>query len=180
MSISRVQAAYTFPASFLLCASRNPCPCGWLGDNKHQCTCRPGEIERYQRKVSGPLLDRIDIQVHVPRVEFKDLRTKAPGEKSAVIRERVCAARQIQLQRLQPAGLYCNAQMSHREVERFCQLDAPSMALLEQVFAALGLSARSYDRIIKVARTIADLAGGGAITTAHVAEAIQLRTSTQK
>ena len=180
VSISRVQAAYTFPASFLLCASRNPCPCGWLGDNKHQCTCRPGEIERYQRKVSGPLLDRIDIQVHVPRVEFKDLRTKAPGEKSVVIRERVCAARQIQLQRLQPAGLYCNAQMSHREVERFCQLDAPSMALLEQVFAALGLSARSYDRIIKVARTIADLAGGGAITAAHVAEAIQLRTSTQK
>jgi magnesium chelatase family protein len=129
VSISRVQAAYTFPASFLLCCAQNPCPCGYLGDSKHQCTCRPGDIERYQRKVSGPLLDRIDIQVQVPRVEFKDLRTKAPGEKSAVIRERVCAAREIQLQRLQPVGLYCNAQMSHREVERFCQLDAPSTFL---------------------------------------------------
>lgn len=180
VSISRVQASYTFPANFLLCCSQNPCPCGFAGDSKHQCTCRPGDIERYQRKVSGPLLDRIDIQVHVPRVEYQDLRAKAKGESSACIRERVCAARKIQLRRLQGVSLYCNAQMSHREVERFCALDEQGAALLEQVFTALGLSARSYDRIIKVARTIADLAGVKDIEAGHVAEAIQLRTNVRK
>ena len=141
-----------------------------------ECTCRPFEMERYQRKISGPLLDRIDLQIHVPRVKYEDLRTTETEETSAQIRTRVCAARNIQLKRLKRYGIYCNATMNHRQVERFCKLDAACSALMENAFCKLGLSARSYDRILKVARTIADLAGSDAILPSHIAEAIQLRT----
>ena len=176
VSINRVQGSYVFPSAFLLCCAQNPCPCGYLGDEMKECTCRPFEMERYQRKISGPLLDRIDLQIHVPRVKYEDLRNRSAEETSAQIRTRVCAARNIQLKRLKRYGIYCNATMNHRQVERFCKLDAACSALMENAFCKLGLSARSYDRILKVARTIADLAGSDAILPSHIAEAIQLRT----
>ena len=151
VTISRVQGSYVFPASFLLCCAQNPCPCGFFGDETKECTCRPFDIERYQRKISGPLSDRIDLQVHVPRVKYEDLRTTEAEETSAQIRERVCAARTIQLKRLKRYGVFCNASMNHRQVERFCKLDASCNTLMENAFCKLGLSARSYDRILKVA-----------------------------
>lgn len=177
VTISRVQASLTFPANFIMCAAQNPCPCGYLGDKKRECSCKQFEIERYHRKLSGPLLDRIDLQVYVPRLEYDDLKSKQEGESSAVIRQRVIKARQRQLQRLQGTGLYCNAQMGRRELNKHCKMDEAAEKLLGKFFTALGLSARSHDRIIKVARTIADLEGSDIITVTHLAEAVQLRTS---
>ncbi len=176
VTISRVQGSYVFPASFLLCCAQNPCPCGYLGDPVRECTCRSGDIERYRRKISGPLSDRIDLQVYVPRVQYTDLQADGKEETSAQIRTRVCAARNIQLQRLKGLGIYCNAAMNHRQVMYFCRLDLTGNHLMEDAFNRLGLSARSYDRILKVARTIADLEGSGVILPSHIAEAIQLRT----
>lgn len=178
ITISRVQASYTYPANFVLITACNPCPCGFFGDEDkmHKCTCQPADIERYKNKISGPLLDRIDLQVHVPRVEYKDLRNKQKGENSATIRARVCQARHIQLQRFANSNIFSNAQMSHRQVEAYCQLSEQSASILEIAFNTLGLSARSYDRILKVARTIADLAGSPHIKEEHLSEAIQLRT----
>ena len=176
VTISRVHGSYVFPASFLLCCAQNPCPCGYLGDETKECTCRHFDIERYQRKISGPLSDRIDLQVYVPRVKYEDLRATEAEETSAQIRARVCAARNVQLKRLKRYRIYCNAAMNHRQVERFCKLDDSCNKLMENAFCKLGLSARSYDRILKVARTIADLAGSDVILPSHIAEAIQLRT----
>lgn len=177
VTISRVQASLTFPANFIMCAAQNPCPCGYLGDKTKECSCKQFEVERYHRKLSGPLLDRIDLQVYVPRLEYSDLQSKHDGESSAAIRQRVIQARQRQLQRLQGTELFCNAQMGRRELNRYCQMEAEAEKLLAKFFTVLGLSARSHDRIIKVARTIADLAGSDIITAAHLAEAVQLRTS---
>ena len=176
VSINRIHGSYVFPASFLLCSAQNPCPCGYLGDEAKPCTCRPFEIERYQRKISGPLSDRIDLQIHVPRVRYEDLKAEEAEETSAQIRSRVCAARNIQLKRLKRYGIFCNADMNRRQVEHFCKLDKECSKLMENAFCKLALSARSYDRILKVTRTIADLAGSEAIRPSHIAEAIQLRT----
>ena len=175
VSISRVRAAMTFPSKFILCAAQNPCPCGFLGDPVKRCRCKQSEIDSYKRKISGPLMDRIDMQINLTRVEFSELRDKEPGEASAVIRERVVRARLIQQERLEALGLHCNAQMGRGEVVKFCQLDEAAQSVMERYFNVLNLSARSHDRILKVARTIADLAGSENIETAHLAEAIQLR-----
>ena len=177
VTIARVHATLTFPANFILLAAMNPCPCGYSGeeDDFHACECSPNEIKRYTRKISGPLLDRIDIHIRVPRVEYKDLSSTQRAEPSAKIRERVTAARKKQLARLKKYGIFCNAQMNHAVLRETCPLDASAQKLLEQAFKVMNLSARSYDRIIKVARTIADLGSSGKIQDSHIAEAIQLR-----
>ncbi len=175
ITVARIHATVTYPASFMLITSLNPCPCGFLGDPDHECSCTPAEIKRYMRRISGPLLDRIDIHIRVPRVKYEDLASKKKAESSAAIRQRVEQARQIQRKRLQPYGLFCNAQMSHAVIRKECPLGKDAQQLLAQAFEHLLLSARSYDRIIKVARTIADLAGAQDIAAMHIAEAIQLR-----
>ena len=173
VTITRAQIAIAYPANFTLVAAMNPCPCGYLSDTRRTCTCSPAAIRRYRARVSGPLLDRIDIHIEVPALAYDDLANKQSGEDSAQIRQRVNAARQRQLDRF--AGeLFCNAQMSTRHIRRHCSLDAAGQALLEKAMARLGLSARAYDRILKVACTIADLADAP-IQSQHLAEAIQYR-----
>ena len=151
------------------------CPCGFFGDKSHACECSAGEIKRYTRKLSGPLLDRIDLHIRVSRVDYTDLHSTRKAENSAAIRQRVVAARAIECERLQKHGLLCNAQMNHSMIKKYCRLDKDAEAILEAAFHRINLSARSHDRIIKVARTIADLGQSTAITAAHIAEAIQLR-----
>jgi len=153
----------------------NPCPCGFLGDPQHPCNCTPLVVQRYRRRLSGPLLDRIDLHVEVPRVPHKDLADPVDSESSCAIRARIEAARSIQRQRLAPFGLHANAGMAARHIRRFCLLDDAGRKLLELVTERMGLSARSYTRILKVARTIADLAGSDTIQQPHLAEAIQYR-----
>ena len=175
--VSRVHASLKFPSSFMLIAAMNPCPCGYHGDESggHHCECTPGEIKRYTRKISGPLLDRIDIHIRVPRVEYKELASREQAEPSSAIRARVEAAREIQHERLKTYGIYSNAQMNHAMIQRLCPLEDAAQQLLQAAFEKMHLSARSYDRIIKVARTIADLAGGGLIGPREIGEAIKLR-----
>jgi magnesium chelatase family protein len=180
VTISRAQLAITFPARLMLIAAMNPCPCGYRGDPKHQCSCSGKSIQRYWSKISGPLLDRIDIHLDVPSVEWRDLTSVADGERSTVIRQRVAASRKIQLERLAGSGLYCNAQMGSRHIKKFCALGKDSMDFLEKAVSKLGLSARAYHRVLKIARTIADLQAQPVIQPAHVAEAIQYRTLDRK
>ncbi len=179
VTISRANASLTYPARFMLVASMNPCPCGFFNDSSGQCVCTPNEIRRYTRKISGPLLDRIDLHIPVPRLEYHDLTGNTAAESSAAIRGRVEAARLIQRSRLEGSGLYCNAQMSHRQVKIAGRLKPEAQLLLKQAFAKMNLSARSYDRIIKVGRTIADLAEAEEIAAQHIAEAVQLRSNIQ-
>lgn len=176
VNISRIRGSMSFPSKFLLVAAQNPCPCGYLGDKLHKCTCKPIQIENYRRKISGPLLDRIDMQINLVRVEFGEIITKEKGESSTEIRKRVIKARQLQLARMADRLIYCNAQMTRKEVDEFCQLEPEAETVMGKYFAALHLSARSHDRILKVARTIADLEGVEQIQSKHIAEAIQLRT----
>lgn len=175
VTISRVHATLTFPSRMILVTAMNPCPCGYQGDDDHACTCTPNEIKRYTRKISGPLLDRIDIHIRVPRVAYKDLTSDKKAESSANIRQRVVAARNIQLERLKPYRIFCNAEMNHAMLKKTCPLTAGAQLLLGQAFKKMNLSARSYDRIIKVARTIADLDQAEEIGDRYIAEAIQLR-----
>lgn len=177
VTISRVNATLTFPADFILVAAMNPCPCGnrFSEDNGHVCTCTPMEIKRYTRKISGPLLDRIDIHIRVSQVAYKDLSSRQKAESSSSIRERVTAARNRQMERLRPFGIFTNSQMNHAMLKEQCPLDNAAQSLLEMAFQKMNLSARSYDRIIKVARTIADLDGTANIDAKHIAEAVQLR-----
>lgn len=180
VTISRVQASLSFPANFILIASMNPCPCGYFdeeSDGVHECVCKTHEIARYNKKISGPLLDRIDIQIHVPRLKYQEMKGTTSCETSQAIRTRVTEARALQQTRLDGTGLHCNADLGHREIKKFCKLEPAAEQILAKYFVSLGLSARSHDRIIKVARTIADLAKSEIITSGHIAEAIQLRTS---
>ncbi|MGI9105096.1 MAG: YifB family Mg chelatase-like AAA ATPase [Pyrinomonadaceae bacterium] len=177
VTISRAAMSLTFPASFMLAAAMNPCPCGFWNDPTRECRCTPLQIQRYVGRISGPLLDRIDIHIDVPAVRFKELSSEsAPGESSAEIRGRVIAARERQLTRLDGEGIFANAQMTPRHLRRFCQLDAESERMLEAAMTRLGLSARAYDRILKVSRTIADLAAAETIRPLHVAEAVGYRS----
>jgi magnesium chelatase family protein len=160
--------------------SLHGCPCGFLGDTQHERTCTPQQIQRYCAKIPGPLLDRIDIQIEVPAVKYKELSQRATSEDSARIRTRVNRAHDGQLKRFSGRTTFCNAQMSSRDIRKFCHLDAPGEQLLEHAMARLGLSARAYTRILKVARTIADLAGEEHVRGPHVAETIQYRALDRK
>lgn len=173
VTISRASMSISYPARFMLVAAMNPCPCGYLGDQGRSCNCAPSEIERYRARISGPLLDRIDIHLEVPAVKYRDLSGKREGRSSKEILEGVLAARRIQENRFKEIGIYNNACMGNREIKRFCPLDRESGLLLERAMESLGLSARAYARILKVARTIADLEGSASIAPPHVAEAIQ-------
>jgi magnesium chelatase family protein len=179
VTISRAAMSLTFPASFMLAAAMNPCPCGFWNDPTRECRCTPLQIQRYVGRISGPLLDRIDIHIDVPAVRFKELAGTLSGpepESSAAIRERVTCARNLQHERLQREGIFSNAQMTPRLIRRYCRIDAESERMLEAAMARLGLSARAYDRILKVSRTIADLERSDEIRSSHVAEAVGYRS----
>jgi len=177
VTISRARIAVDFPASFMLVASMNPCPCGYYNHPEKSCSCPPGAVQKYLNRVSGPLLDRIDLHVEVTPVAFTELTSRANGEPSALIRERVVRARALQADRFREQdGIYANAQMGHRTLRDVCRLDESGTQLLKKAMERLNLSARAYDRILKVSRTIADLAESPGICTAHVAEAIQYRS----
>jgi magnesium chelatase family protein len=178
VTISRAATSLTFPANFTLVASMNPCPCGYFGSNSRRCTCNEFQIQRYVSRVSGPLMDRIDIHVDVPAVKFDELRGKnvEPAEASEPIRDRVIRAREIQLERFNGDGVFSNSAMSPRQIRTHCPLDADCEALLERAMTRQGLSARAHDRILKVSRTIADLAGSDNIEPGHISEAINYRS----
>ncbi|MDX9769881.1 MAG: YifB family Mg chelatase-like AAA ATPase [Tenuifilaceae bacterium] len=177
ITISRAKFSVEYPASFMLVASMNPCPCGYYNHPEKDCVCSHGVVQKYLNKISGPLLDRIDIHIEVVPVPFEKLAEAPPAESSANVRERVVKARDIQAERfIEWKGVYCNAQMTSKLIRKFCVLDAAGMALLKNAMERLGLSARAYDRILKVSRTIADLEGSPAIKPEHVAEAIQYRS----
>ncbi|QOR36051.1 YifB family Mg chelatase-like AAA ATPase [Clostridium sp. 'deep sea'] len=175
VTISRARYSCIFPAQFMLVASMNPCPCGYYGDNEKECTCSASQIRKYLQKLSGPLLDRIDIHINVPRVTYQQLTAKAKSENSSTIRERVEAARAIQLKRFNSKKIYCNSAMNRTLVKNHCKLSNLAQTLLQQAFEKLKFSARAYDRILKVARTIADLDNSDQITEKHIGEAIQYR-----
>ena len=176
ITISRSKYTVEYPCSFMFVASMNPCPCGYYGDSTHHCVCTPGQIQRYMNKISGPLLDRIDIQCEIQPVSFSDLSRMQPGEPSASIRERVIAARKIQEERYRDCpGIHCNAQMTERMLREYAQPDDKSLEMLRMAMERLKLSARAYDRILKVARTIADLAASPQLQFNHIAEAVGYR-----
>lgn len=176
ITISRAKYTLEYPCSFMFVASMNPCPCGYYGDPTHHCVCTPGQIQRYMNKISGPLLDRIDIQCEIQAVPFSELSQMQPGEPSERIRERVISARRIQEERFKPyKGIYCNAQMTERMLHTFAEPDTASLNMLRIAMERLKLSARAYSRILKVARTIADLAGSEKVQSQHIAEAIGYR-----
>lgn len=176
VTITRAAGSVTYPASFILAAALNPCPCGYFGDPTHDCSCSAGQIQKYISKISGPLLDRIDIHIEMPAVKFKDLTSLADSENSDTIRKRVNAARQIQLERFSDYdGIFCNAQMETKLLREICVIDDDSMSLLKTAINRLGLSARAFDRILKVSRTIADLESSPRILAQHISEAIGYR-----
>ncbi|MCB2222040.1 MAG: ATP-binding protein [Bacteroidetes bacterium] len=177
VTISRAKISVEYPASFMLVAAMNPCPCGYYNHPEKECSCAPGIVQRYLNKISGPLLDRIDIHVEVVPVPFRELSEERVGEKSDVVRKRVIAARKIQEERFaESKGVYSNAQMSSKQLRQICRLDETGATLLKNAMEKLSLSARAYDRILKVARTIADLDASEKISPEHIAEAIQYRS----
>ncbi|NBZ95878.1 MAG: ATP-binding protein, partial [Proteobacteria bacterium] len=177
VTVSRASGTMTFPSAFMLVAAMNPCPCGHHGDPKRQCRCSPGQVERYRRKISGPLLDRIDLHVEAPAVEYAELTGSTPAESSATMRSRVLKAREIQRKRLaRSRKATCNARMSHTQLREHCRLDERGNELLKNAMEDLNFSARGYDRILKVARTIADLAASDMILPDHLLEALGYRS----
>jgi magnesium chelatase family protein len=176
ITVSRAMGSINYPAGFMLVAAMNPCVCGFLSDPQKECTCTPLQIQRYRSRVSGPLLDRIDIQIEVPGLRYQELASKDAGEASSVIRQRVNLARKIQLQRFEKSKIHANAQMGAKEIKRYCAVKPDADRLLETAINKLGLSARAYSRVLKVGRTIADLAGMENIEAGHIAEAIQYRS----
>jgi len=188
VTISRINATYTYPARLMLVGALNPCPCGFNGDKERECSCTPYQVQRYITRLSGPLLDRVDIHIFVPRLSYEDLSTQEKSESSQEIKKRVEKAREIQRERFLESNkdkkgissgnafpTYCNAHMKSRELRLYCRLNKHAKALMRDAFSSLSLSARSYDKILKVARTIADLAGSEIIEEIHVAEALQYR-----
>lgn len=180
VTISRALNSSTFPASFILVAAMNPCPCGYLGDPKHTCKCGPMQIERYLARISGPLLDRIDMHIEVPAVPYQELSAPHDGTSSAVMREQVLRARALQAQRFTAGSSRLNSRMSSRQLRRHCVLDGEGQKLLQNAMDELGLSARAHDRILRVARTIADLDDSELIRPAHLLEAIGYRSLDRK
>jgi magnesium chelatase family protein len=179
VTISRAALSVEFPSSFILIASMNPCPCGYYNHPDKECSCPPGAVLKYLNRISGPLLDRIDLHVEVVPVRYAELSARQAGESSQQIRQRVMAAREIQRGRYEStssAGTYCNAQISGKLLRHYCRIDAPGEALLRMAMEKLKLSARAHDHILKVSRTIADLAGNEGIRVEHLAEAIQFRS----
>ena len=176
VTISRAKFTVTYPSSFMLVAAMNPCPCGYFSDPKHECRCTYPQIHRFRSKISGPLMDRIDIHVEVPAVPYKDLIGESDSESSEIIAARVTAARARQSERFKRTKIYCNAQMINRHIKKHCKIDEASCDLLESAIDKLGLSARAYNRILKIARTIADLDDVSDISVDHIAEAVQYRS----
>ena len=177
VTISRASGTIDYPASFMLIAAMNPCPCGYYNHPTIECSCPPGAVRRYLNRVSGPLMDRIDLHVEVTPVPVNELGQQRLGESSATIRERVVAARAIQTERFRGvSGIHCNAQMTSKQTRQYCTLDDACRRIIEMAMDRLGLSARAYDRILKVARTIADLDHSESITTVHLSEAINYRS----
>ena len=180
ITVSRAVGSISFPACFMLVAAMNPCPCGFFTDSQKECNCTPNQIQRYRSRVSGPLLDRIDIQVEVPAVRYQDLASRDPGESSSVIRQRVNAARFLQVRRFRKRGIHSNAQMASKDLKRWCVVQREGEKLLETAINKLGLSARAYTRILKVSRTIADLENSEEIQPSHISESIQYRSLDRK
>ncbi len=176
ITITRSLVTASFPAKFMLIAAMNPCPCGYFGDRIRTCRCSPQQIRQYQAKISGPLLDRIDLHIEVPSVKYRALASKEAGESSATIKERVNKARNRQIKRYEGNGIYCNARMSEKQIKVYCSVDEESQGLLEMAIEKLGMSARAMNRILKVARTIADMENQETVKSAHIAEAIQYRS----
>jgi magnesium chelatase family protein len=177
VTIGRARMSVEYPAHFMLVCAMNPCLCGNYTDPAKECTCSPIQIQKYMAKISGPLLDRIDLHIEVPAVKYKELASKESGESSASIRQRVISAREIQMKRFEGRkGMYCNADMQSRDIQTHCKLDSAGEELLKMAITKLGLSARAYDRILKVARTIADLTSSSDIHPQHISEAIQYRS----
>ena len=176
ITITRSSVTASFPAKFMLVAAMNPCPCGYFGDRVHTCRCTPQQIRHYQSKISGPLLDRIDLHIEVPSVKYRALSEKETGESSAAVKERVNKARDLQNKRFESNGVTCNARMTEKQIQKFCRIDEEAHKLIEMAIEKLGLSARAVNRILKVSRTIADLENDALIKTSHVAEAIQYRS----
>ncbi|HAA90225.1 MAG TPA: magnesium chelatase [Peptococcaceae bacterium] len=175
VTITRTSGSFSYPANFILVGAMNPCPCGFFGDPKKPCSCTPHQVHRYRNRISGPLLDRIDLHVEVPRLEIKEIKSATPEETSSEIRKRVTKARQKQEKRFRKEKIRCNAEMETRHIKQFCQLEDSAQKMLFQAFEKLGLSMRAYDRILKVARTIADLEDCDQIQVPHLAESIQYR-----
>jgi magnesium chelatase family protein len=182
VTIARATQTLSFPAKFMLIASMNPCPCGYYGSHieGHSCSCPPQQIVRYRSKVSGPLLDRIDLHIEVPQLHYNDLMSTPNGEKSIDIRKRVNDCRNIQLERFKDESIYCNAQMSSKLIRKYCVLNEESKEILRIAMQKKGLSARAYDRILKVSRTIADLDGSTDIQMQHISEAVNYRSLDRK
>jgi len=175
VTISRVQSSLTFPAQFMLAAAMNPCPCGYYTDPSRECTCTPHQIQKYLGRISGPLLDRIDLHIEVPALKWREISDDRPGEPSGAIRDRITKAREIQQGRFRGEGLHCNAQMTTQHLREWCRLEPSAQELLKAAMERFGLSARAYDRVLKVSRTIADLDGEKDLKASYVAEAIQYR-----